>query len=94
MITERSQAFGRIMRTLRHRGAGAGVDDEVARLRDACATLVSEDSPSARDRHATTEEIIAVADLVARGSVTSELAAAIVHDIGRCAPHRPARPRL
>ena len=94
MITERSQAYGRIMRTLRHCSAGTGVDDEVARLREACATLVSARSSSPLDRHAMTDAIVAVADLVARGSVNSELAAAIVHDLGCCAPPGPAAARL
>ena len=82
------------MRTLRRCAAGAGVDEEVARLRAACATLLSADSVGARDRHATTDAIIAVADVVARGAVSSELAAELVHDIARCAPPGPARSRL
>ena len=94
MITERLKAYGRIMRTLHHCSAAAGDGDEVARLRDACATLVSDAAPAARARHAMTDAIIAVADLVARGSVSSELAAAMVHDVGRCAPATTADPRL
>jgi hypothetical protein len=93
MITDRSQAYGRIMRTLRQCCASTGGGDEIARLRDACATLVSSPAPSAGDRHAMTAAIIALADLVARGSVSSELAAAIVHDIGACAAPGPAGSR-
>jgi hypothetical protein len=92
MITERSRAYGRIMRTLsacQRRGAV----DEVARLREACSTLVFACAPSPHDRHALTDAVIAVADLVARGTISSELAAAIVDDILRCAPHDPATQR-
>ena len=81
------------MRTLRHCG-GADIDDEVTRVSEACSTLVFASSPSPRDRHAMTDAIVAVADLVARGSISSELAAAIVYDIGRCAPAGPASLRL
>lgn len=91
MITERSQAYARIMRTLRAFDALAASTDDIARLRDACATLAFAQSPTPRDRQAMTEAIIALADLVARGCVTSELAAAMVEDIGRCAPARPDR---
>jgi hypothetical protein len=33
-----------------------------------------------------TDAIVALADLVSRGGISSELAAAIVDDLGRCAP--------
>jgi hypothetical protein len=90
MITERSQAYARIMRTLRAFDSRAAACDEVARLREACATLAFAPSASPCDRHAMTDAIVALADLVARGCVHSELAAAIVEDLGRCAPPRAA----
>jgi hypothetical protein len=90
MITERSRAYGRIARTLRRSGAAGGAGEAAARLHEACATLVFAQACSPRERHAMTDAIIAVADLVARGGVSSELAAALVDDIGRCAPPGPA----
>ena len=69
---------------MRSRGRGrATVDDVIARLRDARAMLVFADIPSPRDRHAMTDAIVALADLVGRGCVSSEVAAAIVDDISR-----------
>jgi hypothetical protein len=91
MITERSQAYGRIMRTLSACEARGAVH-EVARLRETCSTLVFASQASPRERQALTDSIVAVADLVARRTITSELAAAVVDDIFRCAPHDPAHP--
>jgi hypothetical protein len=90
MMTKRSHAYARIMRTLSGFDSWAAVADDVARLRDACAMLSFVQSPSPRDRHAMTDAVVAVADLVARGCVDSELAAAIVEDLGRCGPPRTA----
>jgi hypothetical protein len=84
--SDRSLAYGRIMRTLGACPQGPAVSGEVARLREACATLVFACGPSPRDRHAMTDAIVALADLVSRGGISSELAAAIVDDLGRCAP--------
>jgi hypothetical protein len=84
MTTERAHAYGRIMRTLRHCGGAAA--DDVARLREACATLVFACMPSPRDHQAMPDAIVAVVGLVAGGSISSAAAAAIVHDIGLCPP--------
>ena len=74
------------MRTLRASRGPACVDDAVGRLRDACVTLVFADAASPSDRHAMTAAIVALADLVGHSCVSSELAAAIVDDLLRCAP--------
>jgi hypothetical protein len=87
MTTQRSQAYARIMRTLSACPQQAALEKEVERLREACATLVFASLPSPRDRHAMTDAIIALADLVAGGHISSELAAALVDDITHCAPH-------
>ena len=87
MTTERAHAYGRVMRTLRAcLGRSAATDDEIGRLREACATLAFAGSASPRERHAMTDAIVALAELVSRGCVSSELAAAIVDDLGTCAP--------
>ena len=92
MNTERAHAYGRIMRTLRaSRGPGC-VDDAVGRLREACVTLVFADAASPGDR-AMTAAIVALADLVGHRCVSSELAAAIVDDLLRCASPVPATGR-
>ena len=38
------------------------------------------------------EAIVTLADLVERGCIGGQLATAMVDDIGRCAPPRPASP--
>ena len=86
MITERSQAYGRIMRTLSACPGRVAAEDDIERLREACAALVFARSPSRRDRLAMKDAVVALSDLVARGCITSERAAAVVEDIRRCAP--------
>jgi hypothetical protein len=73
------------MRALRAdfgRAARADVDS----IREACDALVLARSVSPRDRHAMTESVVLLADLVERGAVSSWVAAAMADDIGRCAP--------
>jgi hypothetical protein len=94
MTAERAEAYGRIMRSLRaYFGRAPGAD--IARLRDACDALVFAHCPSAREGEAMGEAFGVLADLVARGGISRELATAVVQDIDRCAPSspRPTAPR-
>jgi hypothetical protein len=89
MTPERADAYGRIMEALETCFGRARVD-EVARIREACDALVFARSASLHDRYAMSEAIVTLADLVERGCIGSQLATAMVDDIGRCAPTRPA----
>ena len=85
MTAQRAEAYGRIMRALRaYFGRAPG--DEIASIREACDVLVLAGSASPRDGEAMTQAFGVLADLVARGGISRELAAAVVDDIDRCAP--------
>jgi hypothetical protein len=64
--------------------------DEVARIREACDALAFARESSIRDRYAMCDAVVALADLVERGCIGSQLATAMVDDIGRCAPPNSA----
>jgi hypothetical protein len=92
MTAERAEAYGRIMRAL-HAHFRLAARDEIVRIREACDALVLTRSASHRDRHAMTAAIVVLADLVERGGISRNVAEAMVEDIGRCAPPRPASRR-
>ena len=89
MTAERAEAYGRIMRAL-HAHFELAARDQVARIREACDALVLTRAASRHDRHAMAAAIVVLADLVERGGISRQLAVAMVEDIGRCAPPRPA----
>jgi hypothetical protein len=91
MTPERAEAYGRIVDALEACFGSARVD-EVGRIREACDALVFARSESLHDRYAMSEAIVTLAELVERGCIGSQLATAMVDDIGRCAPPRPASP--
>ena len=91
MTAKRAEAYGRLMEALDTCFGRARVD-EVARIREACDALVFASSASLHDRYAMSEAIVTLADLVERGCIGGQLATAMVDDIGRCAPPRPANP--
>jgi hypothetical protein len=91
MTAERAEAYGRIMRALKDH-FGQAADEEVARIREACDALVLARAQSPRDRHAITDAIVMLADLADRGAISRRLGAAMVDDIGRCAPPVVADP--
>jgi hypothetical protein len=93
MTAERAEAYGRIMRALRAY-FGRAPRNEITRLREACDTLVLASAPSSCDGEAMTEAFGVLADLVARGGISRELAAAVVDDIDRCAPPDPEAGRI
>jgi hypothetical protein len=88
MTGERAEAYGRIIRGLRAY-FGRAPQDEITRIREACDTLVLASAPSSCDGEAMTEAFGVLADLVARGGISPELAAAVLDDIDRCAPPSP-----
>jgi hypothetical protein len=69
---------------------GRAPHDDIARIREACDVLVLARWASPGIRVAMADTITVLADLVARGGISRHLAAAIVDDIGRCAPPEPA----
>jgi hypothetical protein len=85
MTAQRAEAYGRILRALRAY-FGRAPHEDITRLREACDVLVLARSPSPRDGEAMTQAFGVLADLVARGGISRELAAAVVEDIDRCAP--------
>jgi hypothetical protein len=68
---------------------GRAPRDEIVRIREACDTLVFASSPSPCGGEALTEAFCVLADLVARGGISPELAGAVVDDVHRCAPPDP-----
>jgi hypothetical protein len=77
MTPERAEAYGRIVRALRAYFRCAP-RDEIARIH------------AASDGKTMTEAFGLLADLVARGGISRELATALVDDVHRCAPAAPA----
>jgi hypothetical protein len=89
MTAERAEAYVRIMEAL-ETCFGRATVDEVVRIREACDVLAFARAPSLGDRYAMSDAIVVLADLVERGCIGSHLASAMVDDIGRCAPAKPA----
>ena len=89
MTPERAEAYGRIMEAL-DTCFGRATVDEAARIREACDALVFARAATLGDRYAMSDAIVVLADLVERGCISSQLASAMVDDIGRCAPPKPA----
>ena len=89
MNAERTQAYGRIVKTLEEIGPVKLLDTEQARIRDAADTLIfaSDGEDGVRS---SIDDIQALADhLVESGRWSYERATALVDDIADCGPLAP-----
>ena len=89
MNSDRTQAYGRIVKTLEDLGPAKLLDAEQARIREAADTLIfAEDAD--RDVIAAVEDARALADHLAEsGRWTEERAAKLVDDLSACGPLAP-----
>jgi hypothetical protein len=89
MNSDRTQAYGRIVKTLEDLGPAKLLDGEQIRIRDAADTLIFA-SDADRDVMAAVEDVHALADhLVESGRWTDERAAKLVDDVSACGPLAP-----
>ena len=89
MNSDRTQAYGRIVKTLEDLGPAKLLDTEQVRIRDAADTLIFA-SDADHDVLAAVEDVRALADhLVESGRWTEERAAKLVDDLGACGPLAP-----
>jgi DNA-binding ferritin-like protein (Dps family) len=90
MNSDRTQAYGRIVKTLEDLGPAKLLATEQVRIRDAADTLIF---ASAGDHDVMAEvedDVRALADhLVDSGRWTEERAAKLVDDLGACGPLAP-----
>ena len=88
MTSERTQAYGRVIRTLEDVGATKLHESEQERIREAADTLIF--AATLQEARAVLEDIDALAEhLVATGRWTEERAAELVQDILACGPLAP-----
>lgn len=88
MNSERTQAYGRVIRTLEDVGPTKLHADEQERIREAADTLIF--AATAAEVLGTLEEVDALGEhLVATGRWTEERAAELVHDLVACGPLAP-----
>ena len=89
MNTDRTQAYGRIVKTLEDLGPAKLLDTEQVRIRDAADTMIFA-SDADRDVLAAAEDVRVLADhLVDSGRWTEERAAKLVDDVSSCGPLAP-----
>ena len=89
MNSERTQAYGRIVKTLEDLGPTKLLAAEQERIREAADTLIFAQGP---DEHVLSalEDVRSLADHLAEsGRWTEERAAALVHDLADCGPLAP-----
>ena len=85
MNSDRTQAYGRVVKTLGDLGPAKLLDAEQQRIRDAADTLIF--ASSAEEAQAATADIEALAEhLAASGRWTEERARELVHDVVDCGP--------
>ena len=89
MTSERTQAYGRVVKTLEDIGPTKLLPAEQDRIREAADTLIfAEDAD--RDVIAAVEDVRALADHLAEsGRWTEERAAKLVDDLSDCGPLAP-----
>jgi hypothetical protein len=88
MNSERTQAYGRVIRTLEDVGPTKLHADEQERIREAADTLIF--AATAGEVLGTLEEVDALGEhLVATGRWTEERAAELVQDLVACGPLAP-----
>jgi hypothetical protein len=89
MNSDRTQAYGRIVKTLEDLGPAKLLDTEQVRIRDAADTLIFA-SDADHDVLAAAEDVRTLAEhLVDSGRWTEERAAELVDDLGACGPLAP-----
>jgi hypothetical protein len=89
MNSDRTQAYGRIVKTLEDLGPAKLLASEQVRIRDAADTLIFASSAD-RDVIGAIEDVRALAGhLVESGRWTEERAAKLVDDLGACGPLAP-----
>ncbi len=85
MNSERTQAYGRVIRTLEDVGPTKLHDSEQARIREAADTLIF--AATADDARAALEDVDALCEhLVATDRWSAERAAELAHDLLACGP--------
>jgi hypothetical protein len=88
MTSERTQAYGRVLRTLEDVGPTKLHESEQARIRDAADILIF--AASLDEARAALADVDALADhLVATGRWSEQRAAELAHDILACGPLAP-----
>jgi hypothetical protein len=88
MTSERTQAYGRVMRTLDDLGATKLHADEQERIREAADTLIF--AATLDEARAALADVEALAErLVASGRWTEERAAGLLDDVLACGPLAP-----
>jgi hypothetical protein len=88
MNSERTQAYGRVLRTLEDVGPTKLHESEQTRIRDAADTLIF--AVSLEDARAALEDVDALSEhLVATERWTEERAAELAQDILACGPLAP-----
>ena len=88
MTSERTQAYGRVLRTLEDVGPTKLHDPEQERIRNAADTLIF--ATTLDDAREALEDIDALAEhLVATGRWSEERAAELVQDLVACGPLAP-----
>ena len=89
MNSDRTQAYGRIVKTLEDLGPAKLLDAEQARIREAADTLIFAAGPDA-DVLAAVDDVRTLADHLAEsGRWTDERAAQLVDDLSACGPLAP-----
>jgi hypothetical protein len=89
MNSDRTHAYGRIVKTLEDLGPAKLLDAEQARIREAADTLIFAEGAD-RDVIAAVEDVRALADHLAEsGRWTEERAAKLVDDLAHCGPLAP-----
>ena len=85
MNSERTQAYGRVVKTLEDLGPTKLLDDEQDRIREAADTLIF--AAGLDEARASLEDVDALAEhLVASGRWSDERAKQLVEDILACGP--------
>jgi hypothetical protein len=88
MTSERTQAYGRVIRTLEDLGPAKLLPAEQERIRDAADNLIF--AAESDDADATLADVEALAEhLVASGRWTAERAEQLVADLAACGPVAP-----
>jgi hypothetical protein len=88
MTSERTQAYGRVLRTLEDVGPTKLHESEQQRIRDAADTLIF--ASTLGEARGTLEDVDALAEhLVATERWSEERAAELAHDILACGPLAP-----
>ena len=88
MNSDRTQAYGRVVKTLGDLGPAKLLDSEQDRIREAADTLIF--AASAEEAAAAVADIESLAEhLAASGRWTEERAAGLVGDITACGPFEP-----